>query len=233
MKIFVISLPGATTRRALIAQQMAALGLVYSLIDGVQPDPARLDQTGYHHGERLRRYGYDMVQGEIGCFLAHQLAWRLVKKQTEKCLILEDDAVISGLNPALLDALQANSYPMVRLAGLAQKKYKPIVGTVFSKYWGDPAGSAAYVLGPQGATRLLEKSENFFMAVDDFLEARHLHGINTYAVLPYPVWQAAADTQIINRGRPQLSMFTRLQRMLVRIPIDINKYLHRLAYYVS
>lgn len=233
MKIYVISLPEATCRRALIAQQMAALGLAYSWIDGVKPDFARLDKTGFHHGERLRRYGYPMAQGEIGCFLAHQSAWRLVQKQTEKCLILEDDAVLSGLSPTLLDALQGSPYPMVRLAGLVHKKYKLIAGTVLSKYWGDPAGSAAYVLGPQEATRLLEKSKSFFMAVDDFLEARHLHGVNTYAVLPYPVWQAGADTQIIDRGRPQLSILRRLHRMLVRIPIDINKYFHRLAYYVG
>ena len=173
-----------------------------------------------------------MARGEIGCFLAHQSAWRLVQEQTEKCLILEDDAVISGLNLVLLDSLQASSYAMVRLAGLTHKKYKRIAGTVLSKYWGDPAGSAAYVLGPHEATKLLAKSARFFMAVDDFLEATHLHGINTYAVLPYPVRQAGTDTQIMDRGRPALSISTRLQRMLVRIPIDIKKYFHRLAYYV-
>lgn len=231
MKIFVISLPEATVRQSFIAQQMAKLGLVYSLIDGVRPDPAQLDKTGYHHRERLRRYGYAMARGEIGCFLAHQSVWRLVQEQTEKCLILEDDAVISDLKPTLLDALQTNPYPVVRLAGLAWKKNKPIAGTVFAKYWGDPSGSAAYVLGPQEATRLLEKSASFFMAVDDFLEAGHLHGINTYAVLPYPVWQGGGDTQIVDRGRPKTSILMRFQRMLVRIPIDINKYLHRLAYY--
>lgn len=231
MKIFVISLPDATARRAFIAQQMAALGLVYSIIDGVRPEPP-LGVTGYHHNERLRRFGYGMARGEIGCFLAHQSAWRLVQEQTEKCLILEDDAVISGLNLVLLDSLQASSYAMVRLAGLTHKKYKRIAGTVLSKYWGDPAGSAAYVLGPHEATKLLAKSARFFMAVDDFLEATHLHGINTYAVLPYPVRQAGTDTQIMDRGRPALSISTRLQRMLVRIPIDIKKYFHRLAYYI-
>jgi len=231
MKIFVISLPDAIARRALIAQQMASLGLVYSLIDGVRPGPS-LSETGYHHNERLRRFGYGMARGEIGCFLAHQSAWQLVKKQTEKCLILEDDAVISGLNLALLDTLQASPYSMVRLAGMVHKKYKRIAGTVLAKYWGDPAGSAAYVLGPHEATKLLAKSARFFMAVDDFLEATHLHGINTYAVLPYPVWQSGTDTQIIDRGRPELSISTRLQRMLVRIPIDMKKYFYRLAYYV-
>ena len=120
MKIFVISLPEAAARRMLITQQMGTLGLIYSLINGVRPDPAQLDKTGYHHSERMRRYGYPMARGEIGCFLAHQSVWRLVQEQTEKCLILEDDAVILGLKPSLLDALQANPYPMVRLAGLGR-----------------------------------------------------------------------------------------------------------------
>lgn len=232
MKIFVISLPSATARRSSIARQMDELGLAYSLIDGVQIDAARLTETGYSQSTRLSRYGYAMAPGEIGCFLAHQAAWRAVQSQNEKCLILEDDAVISGLSSTFLASLQDAPYPMLRLAGVFQKRYKIIVGTMFAKYWGDPSGAAAYVLGPQQAKRLLEKASLFYMVVDDFIEARHLHGLNTFAVLPYPVWQAGMDTQIIDRGRPRRNAVARFRRMLVCIPIDINKYFHRLAYYL-
>ncbi len=232
MKIFVISLPEASARRASIAGQMEALGLAYTLIDGVKADPGRIVESGYSERGRLLRYGYGMSNGEVGCFLAHQAAWTAVRAQNEKCLILEDDAVLSGLSAALLDRLQEAPYPLVRIAGVFEKRHKFIPGTDYAKYWGDPSGAAAYVLGPQEADRLLKKSRSFYMAVDDFMEARHLHGLNTYALLPYPVRQAGTDTQIGHRARPRLSATARLQLMLVRIPIDISKYLHRIAYYV-
>jgi glycosyl transferase, family 25 len=232
MKIFVISLPEATTRRASIDRQMMALGLRYSLIDGVRVDPGRLAEVGYSESMRLTRYGYGMSLGEVGCFLAHRDAWRAVQAQGEKCLVLEDDVLISALSTALLAKLELAPYPMVRLAGVFEKRHKFISGTSYAKYWGDPSGAAAYVLGPREATELIRRSARFYMAVDDFMEARHLHGINTYALLPYPVRQAGTDTQIGHRVRPRLSGIARLQLMLVRIPIDISKYFHRILYYM-
>lgn len=232
MKIFVISLPEATTRRATIDRQMVALGLSYGLIDGVRVDPARLAELGYNEGGRLLRYGYGMSPGEVGCFLAHQRAWKAVQAQGEKCLILEDDVLLPGLSTALLDQLELAPYPIVRLAGVFEKRHKFMGDTPYARYWGDPAGTAGYVLGPQEATQLLRRSTQFHMAVDDFMEARHLHGINTYALLPYPVRQAGTDTQIGQRLRPELSSLVRFRLMLVRIPIDIRKYFYRILYYM-
>lgn len=232
MKIFVISLPEATARRATIDRQMAALGLTYDVINGVRIDSTRLAEAGYSESGRLFRYGYGMSPGEVGCFLAHQAAWKVVQAQDEKCLVLEDDAVVSGLSAALLNQLKLAPYPMVRLAGVFEKKHKFMGDTPYARYWGDPAGTAAYVLGPKEAARLIRCSTRFYMPVDDFMEARHLHGIDTYAFLPYPVRQAGTDTQIGNRARPRLSGIVRLRLMLVRIPIDINKYFRRIVYYM-
>lgn len=232
MKIFVISLPQATARRQSIARQMEKAGLDYSFVDGVQVDADHLSGTGYSEKGRLFRYGYSMLTGEVGCFLAHRAAWKTVQAQNEKCLILEDDAVISGLTDALLASLDNAPYPLVRLAGVFEKKHKFIGKTAYAKYWGDPAGTAAYVLAPQAAGRLLDKSASFYMAVDDFIEARQLHGVNTYAYLPYPVRQADMDSHIGLRVNRQLSGFKRLQLMLVRMYRDVFKYIYRLAYYV-
>jgi glycosyl transferase, family 25 len=182
---------------------------------------------------RLFRYGYGLSNGEIGCFLAHKVAWRAVEAQNEKCLILEDDVLISGLSKGLLDRLRDAPHQLTRIAGIFEKKHKFIGDTAYAKYWGDPSGAAAYVLGPKEARRLLEKSQRFYMAVDDFMEARHLHGLNTYALLPYPVKQADHHvTEIADRHRPRLTSGTRLRLMLVRIPTDIRKYFHRIVYYV-
>jgi glycosyl transferase, family 25 len=232
MHIFVISLPEACGRRESIARQMELLGLEYSLVDGVRLEAADAARSGYNAGLRMLCFGYPMSVGEIGCFLAHKQAWRAVEALGRKCLVLEDDAVLSGLSAEILHQLDKAAFPLVRLAGVFQKRHRFIGNTGYAKYWGDPSGAAAYVLGPDAAARLLKKSARFHMPVDDFLEARHLHGLNTYALLPYPVCQAGNDTQIGDRARPVLSAGCRLRLMLVRIPIDIRKYCHRLAYYL-
>ncbi len=233
MTIFVISLPDALQRRASIARQMAHLGLPFSFIDGVRIGAEELAARGYDEPSRLLRYAYGMSVGEVGCFLAHRAAWRAVRDEPGKCLVLEDDAVVAGLTPALLEQLGETPYPLVRLAGVFEKKHKFIGQSAIAKYWGDPSGAAAYVLGPREAARLLQKSERFYMPVDDFMEARYLHGLHTYALLPYPVKQAGTDTQIGDRARPPLRWSARFRLMLVRIPIDLKKYVYRLSYYLG
>lgn len=231
MKIFIISLPEARERRVLIDGQMAAAGLAYSIIDGIRPTAAQIHSSGYRELRRLVRYGYGMSAGEVGCFLAHQAAWKAVCAQKEKCLILEDDAVVSGLNPSLLECLQHSPHGLIRLAGTFTKRHKFIGKTTYAKYWGDPAGTVAYVIGPQEAEKLLEKSSSFYMAVDDFMEARQLHGVHAYARLPYPVRHSGQDSHINDRNRPSLSVAVRMRRMLARIPGDFSKYFYRVAYW--
>lgn len=233
MKIFVISLPDAQQRRASIVAQMAQLGLDFSFIDGVRVNAGQLSAHGYDESARLLRYAYGMSAGEVGCFQAHRSAWRAVCGEAGKCLVLEDDALLGGLTPGLLAQLEDMPYPVVRLAGVFEKKHKFIGRGAIAKYWGDPSGAAAYVLGPREAARLLQKSGCFYMPVDDFMEARYLHGLHTYAWLPYPVKQAGTDTQIGDRARPPLRWSARLRLMLVRIPIDLRKYVYRLSYYLG
>lgn len=218
-------------RRASITQQMNKLELTYEFVDGVLIDSSRLKDTGYNERSRLLCYGYGLTCGEVGCFLAHREAWKKVITQEYKCLILEDDARVLRLDQSLIKILENSPYPLVRIAGIFEKRHKFIGSSSFAKYWGDPSGAAAYVLGPKEAKRLLEKSRRFYMAVDDFMEARHLHGINTYAFLPYPVRHAGIDTYIGDRSRPRLSVLERMRLALVRIPIDFQKYLYRSAYY--
>ncbi len=233
MKIFVISLPDALQRRASIAQQMAQLGLSFSFIDGVRISADQLAAYGYDESARLLRYAYGMSVGEVGCFQAHRAAWRAVRGEADKCLVLEDDALIDGLTPGLLAQLQETPYPLLRLAGVFEKKHKFIGRGPIAKYWGDPSGAAAYVLGSQEAARLLQKSQRIYMPVDDFMEARYLHGLHTYAWLPYPVKQAGTETQIGDRARPPLRWSARIRLMLIRIPIDLKKYVYRLSYYLG
>lgn len=210
---------------------MSQLGLSFQFVDGVRPDQYSDVEEGYARAKRLSAYGYDLALGEIGCFFAHRRAWNIVRAENGPCLILEDDALLGHVFPALLDQWARSSFPMIRLAAIFEKRHRMIDGGPYAKYWGDPGGAAAYVLTPATAARLLEKSERFHMAVDDFLEARFIHGIPTYAFLPYPVRQSGSPSQIACGKRPPLRYSARVKRMLLQIPVDINKYFRRVLYF--
>jgi glycosyl transferase family 25 len=242
MKIFVISLLESKARRAAICQQMSEKNLSFEFVDGVRVDTSTLADSGYDCKRRKLYFGYDLSPGEVGCFLAHRKVWQMVQAENENCLILEDDVLIDGLNLELVSQLSrlALTKPaptklpsafILRLAGVFEKPHKFILGTQIARYWGDPSGAAAYVLGANEATRLVTKSIGFYMPVDDFLEATHLHGLNSYAWLPYPIRQANLDSCIGLRSRPPLSRWVRLRRLLLRIPVDINKQIRRIFYY--
>jgi glycosyl transferase family 25 len=210
---------------------MVEKNLSFEFVDGVRVEPDKLADSGYDCKRRKLYFGYNLYPGEVGCFLAHKKVWEKIQVQDDKCLILEDDVLVDGLSSDLLAIAASSKFPILRLACIFKKSHKSISGTHFAKYWGDPGGAAAYVLGPKEAARLLKKSKSFYLPVDDFLEATHIHGINSYALLPYPVRQAGLDSCIEARDRPPLSTPVRLRRMLLRIPADINKQIRRVFYY--
>jgi glycosyl transferase family 25 len=231
MKIYVISLLHAVDRRESIRKQMAEKNLAFEFVDGVTVNPVTMLDTGFDLSKRTRYYGYSLHPGEVGCFLAHKKAWEKVQLRNEKCLILEDDVLIDDLTLEILDLVAHSKLPILRLACIFQKPHKFIYGTNFARYWGDPGGAVAYVLGPNEATHLLEKSESFYLPVDDFLESTQIHGLYSYGLLPYPIRHAGLDSYIESRQRPPLSKLVRLRRMFLRIPIDINKQIRRFFYY--
>src|SRR5262249_13219312 len=68
--VLVVSLPNARERRRSIAAQLGALGVPFAFVDGVDARIGRLDAAVDRAAVRAR-LGRDLLDGEIGCALAH------------------------------------------------------------------------------------------------------------------------------------------------------------------
>ncbi|MBA3911770.1 MAG: hypothetical protein C0524_18315 [Rhodobacter sp.] len=155
--IFVISLPVATERRAILGNKLAAAGLAFQFIDavdgrnGLAPEwEARIDRPGAHE-----RYGYPMSDGEFACSLSHQLAYvRVLEQGLPGAVILEDDAI---LTPAFAQFYRQGHY---RKADFIQ------LFCFAARIWRGPGRRSV------GVTRLHGLAENAFSTVAYSISAR-------------------------------------------------------------
>ena len=95
LPIFVISLARAEGRRAAMRARLDKLGAHYEIVDAV--DGATLTAADY--GDNIlrrdkfrRKFGREILDGEIGCYLSHYRLWqRMVAEKIPSALVLEDD----------------------------------------------------------------------------------------------------------------------------------------------
>lgn len=227
MDIVVISLKHATARRDAAARQLNSTGLRWNFLDAVDGRDLQVLE-GYERKKRLRLKGYELSRGEIGCFMSHRRAWENCVTHDRPCLVLEDDF---RLNSHLPDTLQTayglrEQYDLLRLHGSIQRKTKVMrtcSGYALVKFNKDPLDTAAYIIAPRGAERLLEKSRTYFLSVDNFLAATWLHGIRIRGLLPYPVLlsEAHGKSTIVDRIETRLSIRAKLLKEMRRAPYGL------------
>lgn len=162
MDILIINLARSTERLAFQQDQMAALGLGFRRIEAVTADAAAQARPEAY----WQRWERPMRPAERACLLSHIAAWHKVAGMNRPALILEDDAVLSRRVPALLAAIEGRAdcdhltleaRKRRKLLGRAKRK---VAGDIFlRRLYQDRTGAAAYVLWPQGATKLLARAE--------------------------------------------------------------------------
>ena len=111
---------------------------------------------------------------DVGCYLSHRKAWEEVSKRDNKCLILEDDVIISKeiknvIN--LVDNLKDSwntVYDLEYAPGyhvLSKQTFYSGHDNLFNirEIYRNKTGLAAYILGPQIALKMLEELKNYVM----------------------------------------------------------------------
>jgi len=215
---------------------LADSGLVWERLPGVLVD--RLEAVAEYDGlSRLRKFGYDLRAGEVGCFLAHRASWELASQSNEAVVILESDvAPVSSvsLRNSLADISRIDTdWDIVRLHGifsknemLARKVRQLGTGGIITQTLGNPMGAGAYMVTPEAAKRLLTCSERFHVPVDVFLSQTWLHRLRFRTVYPYLFKVEKFKSEIGKRRRPKQSTWARLRIEYSRAADDIK----RLAY---
>ena len=226
--VYVISLDRAVERRAHISAQMERLGLAYEIVralDGRQPIPdiERL----YDRRQRLRVYGSDLSPPEIACCLSHlEVCRRIAESKAAIGLVLEDDVLLSHtLASVLADLAQLTEhhFDVVRLAGLRERRSRIVrqlsAGHNLVRLAMGSCGTQAYVITAAGARKLIAYCTPITRQIDIALDETCFNRLNSYAVLPYPIYhetditstigtRAARDTRRCLTGRYQIARRT-------------------------
>jgi GR25 family glycosyltransferase involved in LPS biosynthesis len=98
------------------------------------------------------------------------------------------------------------------------------------KHYHDTFGTTAYLLKPEGAKVLLQKSSHFHAHVDDFFGHDWIHGLKILSVLPYPIKPSGAASTISCSDK-QAEKLSRIEKWLIKIrklPRSIRKRLYRM-----
>ena len=158
IRALVINLECSKERLEFQRQQLSVLGVSFARIPAVSAKD--LDDATY--AERANDWERPLRRTEVACALSHTQAWETVIRLNAPCLILEDDALLSIHTKDILDSLvQQSDYDCVSLETRARKKRVSkekfhLWGNFYlSKLIQDKSGAAAYVLWPNGATKLL------------------------------------------------------------------------------
>lgn len=159
MQTLIINLARSTDRMTFMEGQMARLGLPWERIEAVTPATLSPppDDPVWHRWQRPLRVT------EMALCASHMAAWRRVLALGVPCLVLEDDAVLSGGTPAFLE--QVAGLPGIDHISLETRNRKKLVArrmhpeAPIRRLWQDRTGSAAYVVYPGGARLLLAHAE--------------------------------------------------------------------------
>lgn len=128
---------------------------------------------------------------EVACFLSHKRAWEYVLKTGKPWLILEDDALLSKKISDILKVMAekigeidyVNLETRYRRKWIGRKSIELISEYKLRRLYQDRNGSAAYVLFPSGAKKLLNRAQIHLPALADaFLSESY--ELNAWQIYP-------------------------------------------------
>lgn len=161
---YCISLRGAEARRALVASQVASIGIdKFTFVDAVEAKDLSYDMVArqmlYASSDCKKVHGRDLTLQEIACSLSHAKAYeQIAASQDEWALILEDDALFRCTRLAAIEWQDVPSTTdVVYLSAFLSTRppLDPIKGMVYRAT--SFAGSAAGYLVSRSAARRLAK----------------------------------------------------------------------------
>lgn len=208
--VYVISLPGATARRAWMSAHLASRGIhPWSFVDGV--DGRALGEAEvrerYDDQKGCLRAGRSFTRGEIGCALSHVKTCRLVAEAAQPwSLVLEDDARLAEdvqelLEPAAawLSVDEPRVLLLSPLTAFLRRPAIPLAGryrrVAVHRAW----NAHGYALNRAAAALIAAENHPVHLMADDWVGYRRacrglvINGIDPYAIGTASV---AADSQL-------------------------------------
>lgn len=193
MKIFVVSLPDCTERRAKIQKQLNNLNLEFEFFDAIRGADYYNNSEYFDRPHSLSYEHRLMKPGEVGCALSHVMIYKqIVEQNLPYALILEDDAILSSDLPKMLNTL----IPLIKQNDLITlercdiyKKHSAI--SLFDKYflvkprlvkYGSMCQTAGYIVTLEAAKKMYTINFPVFAPADSW-EA-YVKVINFRGIIP-------------------------------------------------
>ncbi len=162
MQVLIINLAEEKARRDFQKVQMQSLGLNFHFVEAVSAsslDPDE-DLEYWNSWERSLRLS------ERACLRSHFELWKCIGAGTEPVLILEDDALLAQETTTLLPEIErlsgvdhVNLETRGRRKLVGRKLFKVGSDGQMRRLYQDRSGSAAYILFPAGARKLVAFAE--------------------------------------------------------------------------
>lgn len=193
MRIIVINLDEDVERLRCVENRMADLGLGWerlSAVHGTRLTPAH--EAEIDRGAQARR-GLRFSPGEIGCWLSHRTAQRMVAEGgDDMALVLEDDVCIHESLPEVLEELDrgaAGGFDIIRLHRFKQRRqYPPIrsigAGRTIGLVRPADSGAQACVISREAARVLIDRVPRMVHLADHTLYQHWTHGLIVCSVDP-------------------------------------------------
>lgn len=194
--IYLINLDRSIDRLRFVKQRLDDLGLPFSRIQAVEGSCLTASERAAFVAARPRDGKRGWRDGQIGCFLSHREAWRMISSgPADFGLVLEDDIHLSDDTPAVLANLSwiPADADIVRLESTGQwlslgPPTASAAGRPVRKIRSAAWGAGAYILSRNTAARLLGSDPILQSPADDFLfnivSSAMAKSLTTYQIVP-------------------------------------------------
>ncbi|KPL93028.1 glycosyltransferase family 25 protein [Vibrio sp. L5-1] len=244
-KIFVINLESSTERKENISRQLGELSLpfeLFSAVDGRTSPPHPL----------LKRYNDDLSQtyraktlsaGQLGCYASHYLLWQKCVELNQPIIVIEDDALLfkeTFLNFIRDTAELPNYIECIRLFKNKRRKFSSYCifecsSTKIHKFTKGHMSATGYFLTPSGAKKLLNNSNEWYMAVDIYMDRFWQNEVECYGTaVPCLTNDPKFDSDIGYEKRTcTRSLFKKCKREWFNLNETIQRHLHNIKFKIS
>jgi len=232
IQAFIIHLARAEARRPQVERIRAACPLpveVIEAVDGRALSEADIDVVRSRRSLHEPPYPFEITVGEIGCFLSHRKAWRMiVDRGLSAGLVIEDDVEI---DPKVFSRALQLSTEIIDRAGYIQFQVRSVKGraeTLASRSGASIVRPRVGMLRTSGqlvsaahARHLLEITERFDRPVDTLLQMNWVTGVPLSCAVPSGLsdrTEEAGGSTISVKSRKKLSQ---------KLSREIRRFLYR------
>ena len=218
--VFVINLDKSTERMARISERLDELEVPFERIPAVYG--AELSQeeleTNYDPELNVKQYRRELPCGEIGCYMSHIKAWRMIVKRKLSCaIVLEDDITIEKEFRGFAERLAGSAYSFDIVKFFCSKKNPNIVSSApigpnhsLCRFRKVLSGNQGQLITYDGAKKLLATYQRFGRPVDVDIQHWWESGINVLGVFPSVVKrienvESDIDSQDTRKNRTKMT----------------------------